>query len=504
MSLRTKFALLLATLGIAVAIMLATALWSFAVLDREMGGSLQSIESVLGGLNRLKRTFEAQAELVGAATFPAQAPDAPAAPLTHDGRATLEPRFSALARQAQRQLTELERLESYKVRSGVSRTRALREGALEAAEAGKAWIESGEHADLQRLNTVLRRQHERIEAIEREILGGAHVAVNHAERIRGFVNAGLLAATSLVLIAALLGVILIRRWIFRPVARLSDAAIRIGAGDFDHRVPVEGGDEIARLSAEVNNMAGLVGDLQEERVQRERFAAVGEMLQKLVHNIRGPLGGIRTLAELSQRNARDPDVVRDSQGRIVSTIDRFESWIGDLLGATRPLRISPEPVEVGPWLERSLEVHRAQALSRGLDIEVRHDSAPDTARFDPGLLEQALSALVSNALEVTPPGGAIRVEASLDGAPDRWQLRVADQGPGIPDDVAERIFQPYFTTKKSGTGIGLALARRVLEQHGGRLWLEPTSSKGESGPQEPSGATFVMQMPVAESATGGQ
>jgi len=503
MSLRTKFVLLLTTVGVAVAVMLGMAFWSFSVLDREMGGSLESIESVLGGLNRLKRTFWDQAELLGESSFPTGQPSEDPERSSAETRLSDLAEFNDLAAQAQRVLTHLEGLDSYKLRSGVSRTRALREGANEAASYGRRWLETGDPESLRLAGESLYMQHERIEAIEREILADAHAAVGFGDRLQSTITLGLVSSAAVVFIAGMLATVLVHRWVLRPVALLREAAVRIGAGDFAHRVPVDGRDEVSQLSAEVNHMAEMVATLQDDRVERERFAAVGEMAQKLVHNIRGPLGGIRTLAELTEQKSGNAELVRDTQHRIVGTVDRFEAWIGELLGATRPLEVSLERVEVEPWLTRLVEFHRTRAETREVAIRLEVNGAPKAARFDPRLVEQALAALVSNALEVSPSGATVGVRAEGGDRGDLWRVTVADEGPGVPGEVVERIFQPYFTTKRAGTGIGLALARRVAEQHGGRLWLK-AGSRSENGHESSSGATFVLELPVTPEDMSGQ
>src|SRR5262249_25264293 len=157
----------------------------------------------------------------------------------------------------------------------------------------------------------------------------------------------LLLASLWVALVGALGFSLLHRWVLQPVARLRTAAARIGDGDFAHRVLVRPGgpgrDELAQLSTEVNHMAGLVRAMQDERVERDRLAAAGEMVRRLTHNLRNPLAGIRGLAEITRGDLPPAaDELRENQERIIATIDRFEHWLSELLSATSPLTVQLE------------------------------------------------------------------------------------------------------------------------------------------------------------------
>jgi signal transduction histidine kinase len=223
-------------------------------------------------------------------------------------------------------------------------------------------------------------------------------------------------------------------------------------------------------------MAGAIATMQSEAVERERLAAVGEMVRRLAHNLRNPLAGIRNLAELSSMRSTGDPAVKELQGEIISAVDRFNNWLKELLNVTSPMRVNLEDHEVGPWLEAIVAAHGPLARMRSVELVRAFEGAPERARFDPRHLEHAVVAILTNAIQVSPPGSAVRVSAAvIKDQPDWWEIVVRDEGPGIPEDAQDKIFRPYFTTKRDGNGIGLAVALQAVRQHGGRidLWTQP-------------------------------
>lgn len=489
MSLRIKFALLMGVVAVSVTSMLGFSLWAIAYFDREVTGHLHSTDALLAGMSRLKRSCWELAEDLGHSSFPMSRPA-----LRDDGGESLtKEEFLARCQDIEDQLSIVESLPRYFARAGVTRARALREGTRTVREHGAAWFDTGDLEALRIAGDELYFQHERIEVTEGAIIGDSRTFVEVGGRpMRTGVTIVLLGATALVVLASVLGALLVRRWILQPVEQLRVAAARIGAGDYEHRIGLVGSDEMAQLAGEVDEMAGMIKTMQDERIERERLAAVGEMVQRIVHNIRGPLGGIRSLAEIVERSPDRVDLVGDSMKRVKSTVDRFDAWVNDLLHATRPVEINPREVEIPQWLASIVDSSRSVAESSGIEITV-DASSPARATVDPHYLEQAVVAIVTNAIQATPRGGHVRV-SSQNGESGSWRIEVEDSGPGIPKEIAGRIFRAYFTTKHQGSGIGLAHARRIVEQHAGRLWAENVEAASDRA-EGATGARFVLELP---------
>jgi signal transduction histidine kinase len=494
MRLQRKFAVLLAVLTLAVLANLATAAWAIWFLERQVAAPWADIQRVQRGLNEVKRAASDQASLI-APEFPIN----PASAGPSRDPVEVNTRFLATDERITQALGRLVDVDVLSVHVGAVTSRNLQARVAAARQAGRVWLDEPSEANRTAALQQYFRIHELIQTMEAASLRSAVEEVSFGRSVRSRLLLVLAASLMSVLLAGLLGVTLIRRWILKPVRRLRDAADRLSKGDFAHRVPVEGRDELGELSAEINHMAGMISTMQEERVERERLAAVGEMVRRLAHNLRNPLAGIRSLAELSRADLPEDSAVREAQGRIVETVDRFERWLKELLSASTPQAITPSRCEVAPWLAGVLDALRPLASSKDIRLDLHVDRAPETADFDPRHLEQAVVSLLTNAIQASPRGRPIVITTSTSEEGRSWDLRIQDEGPGVPPDLVDKIFRPYFTTKRDGTGIGLAVAKQVVEQHGGRIWVERGPSpvaenpEGKSGP----GSTFIVRLPLA-------
>lgn len=522
MSLQTKFAVLLAMIGMAVVAGIGAAVWSFDRLASEVSRPLASISAVLNHLDRLKQAVGEARDAVAAAERPPDPSVVEAGP-GDPGDAAAALAESAI-RQAQEVLDALERgviggasagmagdgdspadADWFRAHVGRTALRSLRDrigGDAGLAGAIRDWTSDRSPAATDRALRAAAAARDLIERTERHVLRIIDQAVRFDRGFRADLLTVLGLAALWAALVSLQGWLLLRRWVTRPVADLRAAAVRIGAGDFDHRVPVSGRDELARLSVEVNHMASLVRAMQDERVERERLAAVGEMIQRLAHNLRSPLSGIRGLADATRADLPRPSQLRENQDRIIAAVDRFERWLRDLLSATTPTRIHPAPTAIRPLLQAVVDSQQPIAKVKDVSLVLETADAPETADVDAPHLEQALVAMVDNAIDASPRGGTVVLSACAMADQGMWEVCVADQGPGVPAELADRVFRPYFTTKRHGTGIGLAVAQQVARSHGGRILVEPREALAPAPDQRGSGARFRLRIPLKQAATG--
>ncbi len=502
MSLRTKFGVLIGALALAVGVTLGVAGWSVVFLERELSTPLADTERLMTRLAGIKRAVGTQHNLLASEQDEAAiGPRGPQESLSAD---EVEARFGALQSAAMTNLEELGELRIRILGAGVTSHSNLSRRLGAAYSAAATWFDQSadpESRALARAEALaeLFNLHELIERIEGQSIADARVALQHGQRSRNAVIALTSATLGATILTGVLAGILMRRWVMVPIARLRTAAERLASGALDYRIEVEGKGELALLSAEVNQMARALATIQDERIERERLAAIGGMTRRIVHNLRSPLAGVRMLAELTRLDLPDDphsSPLRENQDRIIATVDRFEAWISDLLSLTRPLELSCASRDAAHWAATAMEPLRATAQATGCTLQLRADT-PTEATFDASRLEQALVALGANAIEASPPGGLVTIEVA-PGPPGRWRLAVLDQGPGVSPEHADAIFRPYFTTKEKGNGIGLAMAHRVVREHGGELRAEPAPG---------GGAAFVADLPVCPPpsvATGGQ
>lgn len=489
MSLHQRFLLLLSVLGAAVIANIAVTVWSVGLLDREQRRPVEQIGSVLLVLNDTKRMLWEQAGQLGLFTPPGEPQELDA---IADGEIPQErvERFRDLGARALERIGELDAVEASLVRAGVNTASNLRGRIRSANQAFETYVATRDQAARQRALSELYTIHEFIERLEARLIEEARLASAHGARMQQRLTATLAASVVSVLIALATAAWLFRRWVLVRVDRLGVAAEHIGRGDLDHRIDSPGSDELGRVATQFNAMAATIGRMQAERIERERLAAIGDMGRRLAHNIRNPLGGIRSLAELSVLELDKDNPVRDHQQRIMKTVDQFNRWLNDLLSVSNPLTIEPAPADPRAWLEELVESHGPMAESQGVLLSAEAAEGPEEATFDRGHMEHVVSALVTNSIQASQRGG--RVEVVLGRSRSSWTICVRDTGTGIAPKHLQSMFSPYFTTKQGGTGIGLAQAKRVVVQHGGRIWAENRSDAGLEG----SGALLWVEIPL--------
>jgi signal transduction histidine kinase len=166
-------------------------------------------------------------------------------------------------------------------------------------------------------------------------------------------------------------------------------------------------------------------------------------------------------------------------GPIRKEIRRLEHLVNDFLLYARPMRPDRKPLAVGPFLEAIAAFLEGEAAQRGVSLEVRLAPGIPEIQADEGLLRTAVLNLALNAIQAMPDGGKVLVEAGREG--DSLRIEVSDSGPGIPEERAEEIFQIFVTHKPGGTGLGLPIARRIAESHGGSLRAVPAPERGGEG-----------------------
>lgn len=219
----------------------------------------------------------------------------------------------------------------------------------------------------------------------------------------------------------------------------------------------------------------------------ERLAALGELSAAIAHEVRNPLAVVRAAAQqIRETVPADAAEAQRAAGFVIEEVDRLSGVTSALLAAARPLPLEQRAVGVRGLVDRAFSL--AERALDAAPVRLRRE-APDglpPVRVDPDLVCQVLLGLLVNAAQAAPPGGEICLAArSRDGA---VELAVSDSGPGVPAELRERIFEPFFTTRPQGTGLGLAVARRIVEAHGGRIAV---------GEAPGGGAAFTVRLPVA-------
>ncbi len=226
-------------------------------------------------------------------------------------------------------------------------------------------------------------------------------------------------------------------------------------------------------------------DTEEQLRRADRLSALGELSAGMAHEIRNPLGSIRGTAEILREGIARDDKRFEFAEILVKEVDRLEGVVRDFLNFARPTDQELKSVPVCEALQEVVTLTRQQALKSNVVINLETAAGTKQASGDFEQYKQAFLNLVLNALQVMPQGG--RLDIGCQEQEDVLRVTFSDSGPGIPAELQDRIFNPFYTTRSEGTGLGLAITHRIIDGHGGKLSVD--SRPGE-------GATFIVDLPL--------
>jgi signal transduction histidine kinase len=218
----------------------------------------------------------------------------------------------------------------------------------------------------------------------------------------------------------------------------------------------------------------LMREQRERLVEAETLTAMGEMAAAIAHGIRNPLASIRSAAEIAREEDRAG--AQECLQDIMAQTDRLDGWVRELLAASRGSGLPIDQVDLNSLIRESLEGAASELRRQGIELSFQEAVLPPV-RGSRAPLAHAFSSIISNAIEAMPQGGRLRVESRMT---DKGLIAIAveDTGVGMPPRVARRAFRPLFTTKPNGVGLGLSLARRIVERHAGRIDLDSVAGHG--------------------------
>ncbi len=270
----------------------------------------------------------------------------------------------------------------------------------------------------------------------------------------------------------------------RKIARLETAlaAREVGRADFP-ALARTGERELDRLVDALNTTGAHLKDERQRAAAAERLAAVGRLAAGLAHEIRNPIAAMRLKAENALSSA-DEGRSKSALRGILDQVGRLDALLRDLLTMTQRSQPKLVDADVQTMLEQVVEAHAELAASKGIALRVAAvEGSPMTASLDVDQVRRGLDNLILNAIQNTPASGSIILSAER--ANDRLSLRVCDTGPGVPEGIRERLFEPFVTGRADGTGLGLAIVREIARAHGGDARLIASLQ----------GAVFELELP---------
>ncbi len=315
----------------------------------------------------------------------------------------------------------------------------------------------------------------------------------YVELMRHIRSAALLVGGSGIVLAILLSSWAAAR-VTRPVEQLAHVAQQVAAGDWNARVEVNGNDELAQLANSFNRMTTELLAQQERLVQAERVAAWRELARRLAHELKNPLFPLQlTVENLIRARQQMPEqfdeVFREGSRTLLAEISNLKGIIGKFSEFSKMPQPQLQPVQVNDVIRGVTQLFQAQLQAPGrakISVLLQLDSHLQTVAADPEMLHRAISNLVLNAMDAMPESGTLTLRTR--GEDGKVMIEVADTGSGLTPDECEKIFTPYYTSKKHGTGLGLAIVQSVVSDHGGRIQVQS---------QPGHGTTFVIELPRA-------
>jgi signal transduction histidine kinase len=314
--------------------------------------------------------------------------------------------------------------------------------------------------------------------------------------------------------AALLIPWLMARHIGRPLKALRGGTFRVAQGDFDHPVPDSGDDELAHLARSFNRMADRLRSL--DQTKAEFFSAIS-------HELRTPMTSVREAHQLMLDGIPGPLTAEQSKLLRIAREgnDKILRLIDDLLKLAK-LEADMMKLNLSPWrmealIDAAVEEIRPIALQASVGLRKEVDENLPLMKVDGVKIQGVLTNLLSNAVKFTPPGGEVRVRAGLrrasasaDEGARVLRISVSDTGTGIAGENLERIFDKFYRAEdaasRQGSGLGLPIAKRMVEAHGGRIWAE-SQTADPNGPEDGArrpGSTLSFEIPVEESPASGE
>ncbi|TAM83668.1 MAG: PAS domain-containing sensor histidine kinase [Acidobacteria bacterium] len=257
------------------------------------------------------------------------------------------------------------------------------------------------------------------------------------------------------------------------------AAMLVNRFVMESRLQAERYRQVAEQLRETNKQ---LEQAQAEARRSERLAALGQLTAGLAHEIRNPLGVIKGSAEtLGRKLPMEDPVARELAGYISSEVNRLNSLVSRFLSFAKPLELKKRPEDISQIVEHALKAAQEHWPSSRVAVERAYSPEIPAVPVDAELTEQVFKNLIFNAYEaMESAGGKLRVEVSKEFSDGRRGVEVAfsDTGPGVPPELREQIFNPFFTTKSNGVGLGLSIVSKIVDDHSGWIRVEPCSGSG--------------------------
>ncbi|HTJ20852.1 MAG TPA: ATP-binding protein [Gemmatimonadaceae bacterium] len=310
-----------------------------------------------------------------------------------------------------------------------------------------------------------------------------------------------LVLESVFVLTLILAAWLVSREIVVPLRQLVGATHRLAAGEADVRVAVTQHDEVGELGRAFNDMSGALAtattrmrELHQREIERaSQLATVGELAAGVAHEIKNPVVGVAGGLDLVQRRLGRDTPLAPIIDEMARQLTRIQQALQDLLTFARPTTPTFAPASANGVVERAIRLVQPAADRGGVVISADLDPTAPHITADEEMIHQALVNVLMNAVQATPSGGGVTVSTRVASDDDAVEITVADTGRGIEPDKLEHVFKPFFTTRHTGTGLGLPITREIVQRHGGAIRIASTPGVG---------TTIVLRLPLRTTTSG--
>jgi signal transduction histidine kinase len=264
-----------------------------------------------------------------------------------------------------------------------------------------------------------------------------------------------------------------------PVKELVQITERVASGDLTAFAKVKTRDEIGTLAQSFNQMTSELKVSRDRLVQSERLAVLGQLTASIAHEIRNPLTSMKMIVQILRRKLHDDESSNESLQIVLDEIDRLNIIVSSLLDSARPIELNVRQVNIMEVMNEVIRLMYPNIRHRNIEISVikQSENVPETM-IDVERMKQVFMNIIINAMQAMPKGGTIIVKYNFDANNNEIAIEISDTGVGMSEEVLKHVYDPFFSAKSSGTGLGLTNAKKILDLHDANIQIESVEGQG--------------------------
>ncbi len=299
--------------------------------------------------------------------------------------------------------------------------------------------------------------------------------INQAKK-QSAITIGLSAISAIIMITIIGSIIAIN--ITAPVKKLLFATERLSAGDLNTEVKVKTKDEIGLLARSFDQMTKELKLSRDKLIQSEKLAAVGKLSAGIAHEIRNPLTSMKMIIQLLRKKVQHDESAKESVQIILNEIERLELIVSGFLDFTKPLELIPKPTNIVDVISQVIRLMKDNLRHRKIRLIENFDDNIPEIMLDENRMKQVFMNIILNSMQAMPDGGEISIKCSYNQSEQKAIIEISDTGIGMPQNVLSHVFEPFFSARSNGTGLGLANVKKIIDLHKGDISIESSEDKG--------------------------